>query len=68
MELPVENKWHRTDDGKQIAGVCAGVAETYGVKADTVRWCYVLAPLVGAPMISCIYFSGWPTPNGRYLF
>ena len=58
MELPGENKWHRTDEGKQIAGVCAGVAETYGVKADTVRWCYVLACLVGAPMIF-VYLFQW---------
>uniref|UniRef100_UPI0027B8B325 PspC domain-containing protein n=1 Tax=Corynebacterium sp. TaxID=1720 RepID=UPI0027B8B325 len=40
------SKWHRTDEGKQIAGVCAGVAETYGVKADTVRLIYLLALLV----------------------
>lgn len=47
------SKWHRTDEGKQIAGVCAGVAETYGVKADTVRLIYLLALLVGAfPMIT----------------
>lgn len=61
MELPVENKWHRTDEGKQIAGVCAGVAETYGVKADTVRLIYLLALLVGAfPMIT-VYLIQWLT-------
>ncbi|WP_448859673.1 PspC domain-containing protein [Corynebacterium propinquum] len=59
MELPVENKWHRTDDGKQIAGVCAGVAETYGVKADTVRLIYLLALLVWDFPVIAGYLIQW---------
>lgn len=57
MAFP-ENKWHRTDRKKQIAGVCAGVAETYGVTPETVRIIYVLATLMGVPMI-VVYLMQW---------
>lgn len=53
------SKWHRTDEGKQIAGVCAGVAETYGVKADTVRLIYLLALLVWAFPVITAYLIQW---------
>lgn len=53
-----ENKWHRVEKDKRIAGVCAGVAETYGISADTVRIIYVLAGLCGVPMIA-VYLMQW---------
>lgn len=57
MTFP-ESKWHRTDRNKLVAGVCAGVAETYGVKPDTVRMVYILAALLGVPMI-LTYLIQW---------
>ncbi|WP_290217782.1 PspC domain-containing protein [Corynebacterium atrinae] len=33
-------QFYRTPRNKQIAGVCSGVAEVYGMKPDTVRWLY----------------------------
>ena len=49
--MPQREKWHRVEEGKLIAGVCAGVAETYGTSANTVRTMYVIASLCGAPMV-----------------
>ena len=51
-------KWHRVEEGKLIAGVCAGVAETYGTSANTVRTMYVIASLCGAPMV-IVYLLQW---------
>ena len=51
-------KWHRVEEGKLIAGVCAGVAETYGTSADTVRTIYVIATLCGLPMV-VVYLLQW---------
>ncbi|MDK4228407.1 PspC domain-containing protein [Corynebacterium pseudodiphtheriticum] len=53
------SQWHRTDRNKLIAGVCAGVAETYGVKADTVRLIYLLALLVWAFPVITAYLIQW---------
>ncbi|MCZ9309781.1 PspC domain-containing protein [Corynebacterium uberis] len=53
-----EDKWHRTDDGKRIAGICAGVAETCGLTANTVRVIYVMAALFGVPMV-VVYLIQW---------
>ncbi|WP_448855357.1 PspC domain-containing protein [Corynebacterium camporealensis] len=55
-----QRQWHRTDSGKQLAGVCAGVAETYGVSPTTVRLLYVLASLCGVPMV-VVYLIQWLT-------
>ncbi|WP_082121432.1 PspC domain-containing protein [Corynebacterium uterequi] len=57
MNFP-ENKWYRTDRRKIIAGVCAGVAEVYGVRPDTVRLAYVAASAVGIPMVGA-YLIQW---------
>lgn len=51
-------EWHRVDEGKLIAGVCAGVAETYGTSANKVRTIYVIAGLCGVPMV-IVYLLQW---------
>ena len=56
--MPQREKWHRVEEGKLIAGVCAGVAETYGTSADTVRTIYVIACLCGLPMVF-VYLLQW---------
>ncbi|WP_234914664.1 PspC domain-containing protein [Corynebacterium belfantii] len=37
---------------KRIAGVCARVAETYEISADTVRIIYVIVGICGLSMIA----------------
>ncbi|WKD60151.1 DNA-binding transcriptional activator PspC [Corynebacterium ciconiae DSM 44920] len=51
-------KWYRTDRNKQIAGVCAGVAEVYGLPARRIRMFYTLALLCGIPMF-LVYLLQW---------
>ncbi|MCG7292407.1 PspC domain-containing protein [Corynebacterium afermentans] len=56
--LSQREKWHRVEEGKLIAGICAGVAETYGTSANTVRAICVIAGLCGAPMV-IVYLLQW---------
>ena len=56
--MPQREKWHRVEEAKLIAGVCAGIAETYGTSADTVRTIYVIACLCGLPMVF-VYLLQW---------
>lgn len=51
-------QFYRTTRNKQIAGVCSGVAEVYGMKPDTVRLLYVLAHFFALPMFA-VYLFQW---------
>lgn len=53
-----QNKLHRSQKNKYIAGVCAGVAEVYETSANTVRIIYVIAALCGVPMVA-VYLLQW---------
>jgi phage shock protein PspC (stress-responsive transcriptional regulator) len=50
--------WYRSYEGKKIAGVCAGLAEEFGVSVTVIRLAFVLATLVGGPGI-IIYIVLW---------
>ncbi|MDK7180858.1 PspC domain-containing protein [Corynebacterium riegelii] len=60
-----QNKWHRSQKDKCIAGVCAGVAEVYETSANTVRIIYVIATLCGVPMVA-VYLLQWLIYPKRY--
>ncbi|MHC9880513.1 PspC domain-containing protein [Corynebacterium diphtheriae] len=49
-----QNKWHRSQKNKYIAGV----AEVYETSANTVRIIYVIAALCGVPMVA-VYLLQW---------
>lgn len=40
-------KLYRTDDGKMIAGVCAGLGEYFGIDATIIRLGWVLLTFLG---------------------
>jgi hypothetical protein len=46
--------WYRSRRGKMIAGVCAGLAEQFGVSVTALRLALVLLTLLGA---------GWGRPD-----
>jgi phage shock protein PspC (stress-responsive transcriptional regulator) len=64
--------WHRSARDKKIAGVCAGLAEEFGVSVTLIRLAFVLATLIGGPGI-VLYVVLWvvmpmaPEPTGRFL-
>ncbi len=45
--LPLTQTWYRRRRGKMIAGVCAGLAEQFGVSVTALRLAAVLFTLIG---------------------
>lgn len=41
--------WYRSRRGKRVAGVCAGLAEEFGISATPIRLAFVLLTLIGGP-------------------
>jgi phage shock protein PspC (stress-responsive transcriptional regulator) len=39
--------WYRSREGKMIVGVCAGLAEQFGISVTILRLAFVLGTLVG---------------------
>ena len=48
----------RPRQGKVIAGVCAGIAQRYGVSKKAVRIGFVVSMLLPGPQI-LLYLAGW---------
>jgi len=51
--------WHRTRDGRMLAGVCAGLAIEFGVSVSVVRLAFLLAVLIGWGMGLVLYLALW---------
>jgi phage shock protein C len=46
---PLSREWYRSRRGKRIAGVCAGLAEEFGISATPIRLAFVLLTVMGGP-------------------
>lgn len=55
----VSREWYRLKDGKMLAGVCAGLAEQFGVAVTAVRLALVLLALLGFGWGVLIYAVLW---------
>ena len=55
---PLSHAWYRSRDGKRVAGVCAGLAEEFGISVTILRLAFVLGTLIGGPGI-IIYLVLW---------
>ncbi|MCY0922067.1 MULTISPECIES: PspC domain-containing protein [unclassified Streptomyces] len=56
----------RPRDGRMIGGVCAGLAQRFGIKAKTMRIIFVLSCLLPGPQF-LIYLALWVLlPNQKY--
>jgi phage shock protein C len=44
---PLSSPWYRVRRGKMIAGVCAGLAEQFGVSVTALRLAAVILTLIG---------------------
>jgi phage shock protein PspC (stress-responsive transcriptional regulator) len=51
--------WYRSREGRMIAGVCAGLAEQFGISVTIVRLAFVLGALIGTGMGLVIYLVLW---------
>lgn len=48
--------WYRTREGKMIAGVCAGLAEQFGISVTILRLAFVLGTLVSGFMLGLVIY------------
>src|SRR3989442_934797 len=55
---PLTRTWYRSRDGKMLAGVCAGLAEQFGISVTILRLALVLGTLIGGPGL-IIYIVLW---------
>jgi len=51
--------WYRSRRGKMIAGVCAGLAEQFGISVTALRLAAVLLTLLGAGWGLIVYVVLW---------
>jgi phage shock protein PspC (stress-responsive transcriptional regulator) len=51
--------WYRSRSGKKIAGVCAGLAQEFGISVQLVRIAFLLGALVGGGIGVVIYAVLW---------
>lgn len=51
--------WYRVPETKMIAGVCAGLAEQFGVSVTILRLAFVLGVIVGWGMGLVLYLALW---------
>jgi phage shock protein C len=52
-------EWYRVREGKMIAGVCAGLADQFGVSVTAIRLAMVVLALMGAGWGVIIYIVLW---------
>jgi phage shock protein PspC (stress-responsive transcriptional regulator) len=51
--------WYRSRRGKRIAGVCAGLAEEFGISVTVLRLAFLLSALMGIGTGVVIYLVLW---------
>jgi phage shock protein PspC (stress-responsive transcriptional regulator) len=51
--------WYRVPENKMLAGVCAGLAEQFGVSVTIIRLAFVLGVIVGWGMGLVLYLALW---------
>jgi phage shock protein PspC (stress-responsive transcriptional regulator) len=51
--------WYRSREGRRIAGVCAGLAEEFGVSVTVLRLAFLIGTLVGGGIGIVIYLALW---------
>ena len=56
--MPSSQQLVRVRQGKLVAGVCAGIAQRFGVSRRAVRIGFVLSMLLPGPQI-LLYAAGW---------
>jgi phage shock protein PspC (stress-responsive transcriptional regulator) len=58
LSTALSRTWYRSKHDKRLAGVCAGLAEEFGVSVTIIRLAFLLATLIGGPGI-IVYLVLW---------
>ena len=59
LSAALSREWYRSRDGKLLAGVCAGLADQFGISVTAVRLALVLLALLGFGWGLLIYVVLW---------
>lgn len=51
--------WYRRRDDKMLAGVCAGLADQFGISVTIIRLAFLLSALVGGGVGAIVYLALW---------
>ncbi len=51
--------WYRSRHGKMLAGVCAGLADQFGISVTIIRLAFLLSALLGGGVGIIIYLALW---------
>jgi phage shock protein PspC (stress-responsive transcriptional regulator) len=51
--------WYRRRDGKMLAGVCAGLADQFGISVTIIRLAFLLSALLGGGVGIIVYLALW---------
>ena len=51
--------WRRPQEGRMIAGVCAGLAEQFGISLTVVRLAFLLGVVFSGGVVLLIYLALW---------
>lgn len=51
--------WYRVQETRMVAGVCAGLAEQFGMSVTIIRLAFVLGVIVGWGMGLVLYLALW---------
>lgn len=55
----VTEPWLRPREGRMLAGVCAGLAEQFGISVSIVRLAFVLGTFVSGGIFLVVYLGLW---------
>ncbi|HZP43642.1 MAG TPA: PspC domain-containing protein [Candidatus Binatia bacterium] len=56
---PLTSPWYRSRTGRKIAGVCAGLADEFGISVTVIRLAFVLGTLVSGGVGLVVYVALW---------
>jgi phage shock protein PspC (stress-responsive transcriptional regulator) len=51
--------WYRSREHRRIAGVCAGLAQEFGISVTVIRLAFLIGALVGGGLGIVIYLALW---------
>ncbi|HEY2385757.1 MAG TPA: PspC domain-containing protein [Candidatus Binatia bacterium] len=51
--------WYRRRHGKMMAGVCAGLADQFGISVTIIRLAFLLSALLGGGVGIIVYLALW---------
>jgi phage shock protein PspC (stress-responsive transcriptional regulator) len=56
---PLTRSWHRSREGKMVAGVCAGLAEEFSISVTAIRLAAIVFTIAAGGLGIIVYIALW---------